>query len=53
MKHRKETVQKKDYGSEKEQAEAEVEALKSRISDLEEALRIERLRNQLNEKSLI
>lgn len=37
----------------KEQAEAEVEALKSRISDLEEALRIERLRNQLNEKSLI
>lgn len=34
----------------KEQAEAEVEALKSRISDLEEALRIERLRNQLNEK---
>lgn len=33
----------------KEQAEAEVEALKSRISDLEEALRIERLRNQLNE----
>lgn len=35
----------------KEQAEAEVEALKSRISDLEEALRIERLRNQLNEKN--
>ena len=43
-------IKKKDYGSEKEQAEAEVEALKSRISDLEEALRIERLRNQLNEK---
>lgn len=51
MKHRKETDQKEGLCKQKkEQAEAEVEALKSRISDLEEALRIERLRNQLNEK---
>lgn len=51
MKHRKETDQKEGlWKRKKEQAEAEVEALKSRISDLEEALRIERLRNQLNEK---
>ena len=39
-----------NLNQENTQAEAEVEALKSRISDLEEALRIERLRNQLNEK---
>ncbi len=34
----------------KSKEQAEMESLKSRISELEESLRVERLRNRLNEK---
>ena len=36
--------------AQKSQAEEELEALKAKVADLEEQLRIEKLRNRLNEK---
>lgn len=36
--------------AQKSQAEEELEALKAKVADLEEQLRVEKLRNRLNEK---